>query len=581
MRTKLSPSALLLILVVGCCAGVLAQTRPQGSSAPAPAASEEPEVGSISGSVVNEGGQPLPGVRVFVRDFSFGGAGRTALTDAEGNFHVDGLVPALYFINASFPAYVTQPTDAVWPLNHYRLGDTVRIEMVRGAVITGIVTNAAGEPVIGVGVRAIMVRNEKGETPRGGSAAFLEKSTDDRGSYRLFGLPGGTYLVSAGGATQSTRFILNRYDSDLPTFSPSSNRDGAAEITLRPGDEVNADIRYRGEPGHVISGSMKITGSSNGSISLMAVGSSIPTANAFQMPALRGFEFSGIADGEYDVTATEIKSPAPPPGQQPDFLVSEPKRVVVKGADVTGLELIPRPLPAISGRVVLEPAKVSACEGKRRPAFTEMLVTLQRPDRDKTEKEFLLFWRATTSAGSPDANGGFALRNLMPGRYLLDPRFYARYWYLSSISIPATPKVDPAANWTTLRFGDQISNLTITLAEGAGSIRGRVKPSDNTAIPSGFGVYLVPAEREKTTDVLRYFMAAVEADGSFSLNNLAPGKYLALVQPLDSQTNTLAKLRLPESAETRTKLRHAAESQKTNLELKPCQNLTDYELPIK
>ena len=581
MRTKRSLNALSFSLILVCCVCVLAQTRLPGSNAVAPASAEEPTTGSITGSVVNEGGQPLAGVRLAVREFNPGGGGRTAVTDAEGNFRVDGLGPGLYFVSASLPAYVTQPTDAVWPYNHYRIGDSVRIEMVRGAVITGTVTNAAGEPVIGVGVRAIMVRNAKGEVPRGGAAAYLERPSDDRGMYRLYGLPGGTYLVSAGGATHSQRFILNRYDSDLPTYSPSSNRDTAAEITLRPGEEINADIRYRGEMGHVISGSMKMIGRSNGSILLTAVGSTIPLANAFQMPGARGFEFSGIADGEYEVTATEIKSPPPPTGQQPDYLRSEPKRVVVKGADVTGLELIPRPLGSITGRVVLETAKIAACEGKRRPAFAEMLVTLQRPERDNTEKENLAYWRSTPNAVSPDANGGFALRNLMPGRYLPDPRFYARYWYLSSISIASTPKSDPAANWTTLKFGDQISNLTITLAEGAASIRGRLKPADNTDIPSGFGVYLVPSEREKSADVLRYFMASVEADGTFALNNLPPGRYLAVVQPLDAQTNTVAKLRLPEAIETRAKLRRSAESQKTNLELKPCQNLTDYELPIK
>lgn len=578
MRIKPSLNPLSVVVMIVWCACIVAQTPPQASGTPAGA--EEPTIGSISGSVVNEGGQPLPGVRVFVRDFNPGGSGRNTLTDAEGNFHVDGLGPGLYFVSTFLAADVTQATDAGWPFNYHRLGDTVRIEMVRGGVITGTVTNAAGEPVIGVGVRAIMLRNAKGETARGTNAAYSERPTDDRGIYRLFGLPGGTYLVSAGGATSSQRFILNRYDSDLPTFAPSSNRDTAAEITLRPGEEVNADIRYRGEPGHVVSGTMKIIGSSNGSISMMTVGSSPVIANAYQMPGSRGFEFSGIADGEYDITATEIKSP-PPPGQQPDYLISEPKRIVVKGADVTGLELIPRPLASITGRIVLEPSKVAACEGKRRPAFVEMLVTLQRPDRDNTEKEDLPFWRSLPSAVSPDANGGFALRNLTPGRYLPDTRFHARYWYLSSISIAATPKIDPAANWTTLKFGDQISNLTITVAEGAASIRGRLKPADNADIPSGFGVYLIPAEREKTADVLRYFLATVEADGKFALNNVPPGRYLTLVQALDAQTNTLAKLRLPEAAETRVKLKRAAESQKTTLELKSCQNLTDYELAIK
>jgi hypothetical protein len=580
MLGKQSLNALSLIVIVICCTSVPAQTRTPAPNAVAPASSEEPTIGSISGSVVNEGGQPLAGVRVTVREFNPGGSGRIASTDAEGKFHVDGLGPGLYFVSASSPAYVTQPTDAAWPFNHYRIGDSVKIEMVRGGVITGTVTNANGEPVIGVGVRAIMIRNAKGESPNVTNVAYLEKTTDDRGIYRLFGLPGGTYLVSAGGATNSQRFLLNRYDSDLPTFAPSSNRDTAAEITLRAGEELNADIRYRGETGHVISGMMKMIGSSNGSLSLSAAGSPIPLANAFQMPGTRGFEFSGIADGEYDVIATEITSP-PPGGQQPEFMTSEPKRVVVRGADVTGLELIPRPLASITGRVVLEPAKVAACEGKRRPEFVEMLLTLQRPDRDSTDKENLPFWRSLPSAVSPDANGGFALRNLPPGRYLFDPRFYARYWYLHSISIAATPKTDPAANWTALKFGDQISNVTITLAEGAASIRGRLKSVEKTDIPSGFGVYLIPAETEMKADVLRYFMTPLQEDGTFALNNLPPGRYLTLVQQLDAQTNTLAKLRLPESAETRAKLRRTAESQKMNLELKPCQNLTDFQLSIK
>jgi Carboxypeptidase regulatory-like domain len=583
-------NALLLAAMLVCCVTVVAQTRQPGASSPqapsavprsnpTPATTAEPTIGSITGSVVNEGGQPLAGVRLTVREIN-GGAGRNAMTDAEGNFHVDGLGPALYIVSAYYPAYVTQPTDGVWPFVHYRLGDSVRFELMRGGVITGTVLNSTGEPVIGVRVRAVMVRTAKGEATRPGTTAFQEKTTDDRGVYRLFGLPSGTYLVSAGGSTSAQSFNLNPFDYDLPTYSPSSTRDSAGEITLRAGEEITADIRYRGETGHTISGSMKVAGPSNGSISLTLVGGMITMATAFQMPTARGFEFPGIADGEYDVVATELK-PQPQPGIFPTMWMSEPKRVVVKGADVTGLELIPRPLAAINGRVVLEPVKATACEGKRKPLFTEMVVALQRPEKENTEKEYLPFLRLLPSPASPDTNGTFTLRNLSPGRYLFDPRFYARYWYLSSISIAATPKIDPAANWTTIKFGEQIANLTITLAEGAASIRGRLKPAENSELPSGSGVYLIPAEREKSADVLRYFMTTVQSDGTFSFNNLPPGRYFTLVQPLDAQTDTLAKLRLPESAERRTKLRRAAESQKTNLELKPCQNLTNYELPIK
>jgi hypothetical protein len=105
--------------------------------------------------------------------------------------------------------------------------------------------------------------------------------------------------------------------------------------------------------------------------------------------------------------------------------------------------------------------------------------------------------------------------------------------------------------------------------------------SDSAAIPSGLGVYLVPAEREKALDVLRYFVTPFAADGTFAFNNLPPGRYFTLQQTLDPETNTPAKLRLPESAEARTKLRRKAETQKTELQLKPCQNLTEHQLPAK
>ena len=120
-----------------------------------------------------------------------------------------------------------------------------------------------------------------------------------------------------------------------------------------------------------------------------------------------------------------------------------------------------------------------------------------------------------------------------------------------------------------------MSNLTITLAQGAASIRGRVPMPEGAAIPGGMSVYLLPAEPEKAEDVLRYFVSEVGADSTFTFNNLPPGRYLALI---DTQPTTLVKLRQPEGAPARTKLRRTAEAKKNEIELKPCQNLADYQL---
>jgi len=82
--------------------------------------------------------------------------------------------------------------------------------------------------------------------------------------------------------------------------------------------------------------------------------------------------------------------------------------------------------------------------------------------------------------------------------------------------------------------------------------------------------------------VLRYFVTDVSSDGTFGFNSLPPGRYWPVLQsPVQSELATLLKLRSPEAAEARTKLRRSAESQKSDLELKPCQTLNEYQLSFK
>ena len=566
-------------LMLLCGVGTFAQTAAKPSatpltSTPAPANTDETTVGAISGLVVNESGQPFAGVQVAVRAMNSTVPPRTVITDSEGNFRLNGLQSALYFVSATTPAYVTEPRDPNLPAIHYRLGDSVRLQLIRGGVITGTVTNAAGEPMVAVAVRAWMVRDAQGRPAKTPYVFFQEQTTDDRGIYRVFGLMPGTYVVSAGGAGFSQRFQMSPYAFDVPTYAPSSTRDGAAEVTVRGGEESSVDIRYRAEQGHSISGAVKTTAGTGASITLSSTSSGFTSlGSTSQNFGAKGFEFYGLADGEYVLVAREIiPGSAPLPSA---LLMSDPRRITVKGADVTGIELVPKPLGALTGHVVLETIKPAECEGKRRPLFSEMMVTTTRPEKDM-ETDVLPFYPLSNSA-SVDAKGSFALRNLIPARYMPQVEFYARYWYLNSMTTTGTPKIDAAANWTTLKTGDR-ADITISLAEGAASVRGKVSAANGAALPSDLGVYLVPAEREKATDVLRYFVTSVAGDGTFSFNNLPPGRYFSLVQTLDAQTGTLAKLRLPESLEARAKVRRAAEAQKTNLELKPCQNLTDYAL---
>jgi hypothetical protein len=539
------------------------------------------KTGAITGRVVTESGEPLVDAFVYLRGYTARDS-YTAITDREGKFRFSSLSPIVYLASVSSPAYTVAPRDpdSTQPTS-YRIGDVLDLVMVKGGVITGTVTNSTGDPLVGVRVRTQMIRDAYGQRSRYG-ASLRERTTDDRGNYRIYGLPTGTYLVFAGGG-------FGPYEGDAPTYAPSSVRDTAAEITVRTGEETNGvDIRYRSETGHSVSGSaVGPVGPNVYGVNIVLTstleGGSQASESYYQQPGTRGFFFTGVADGDYDLTA-ESYSPSG------DIGVSESKRIRVRGADVNGIELVPNALGTINGRVVLEESKAVECKGKRRVLPTETLVSAWHNENEARPDKPQFIW-ALGGPTFPNQQGELSLRNLAAGQYQLVARQFAKYWYVQSISLPAPTSVtakqinrpqDAVLNWITLRPGDRLSGLLVTIAEGAASLRAQITVAEGTSIPQRMYLYLVPAEREKALDPLRYLAAPVAADRTISLNNIPPGRYLMVLQPpLDKVRPTLTKLRLPDEAETRARLRRDAQAATTEIEFKPCENVTGYQLPYK
>jgi Carboxypeptidase regulatory-like domain len=545
--------------------------------------SEAPKSDLISGRVLTESGQPIANATVYLRSASFSTTQpqRTS-TDSTGFFSFSGLEPSLYVVSASAPAYIppSRDKDNVEPL-YYRVGDPVTLPLVRGGVITGTVTTATGEPVVAVSVRVTMIRDGNGESPRFPFQA-TERLTDDRGFYRLYGLPAGTYLVSAGGRG-AVGYMSNAYDTDSPTFAPASSRETAAEVVVRAAEETaGIDIRYRREPGRLVSGTVSLAGQGNftgTSVNLRRISNGVYELSSFSymIPGTTGFTFYGVSDGVYDLDAQFSISPN-------ETAVSEPRRIVVKGADVSGIVLAPKPLATIEGRVALEPSIAPECKNKRRPLFEETLVSSLRLQETlpKDQPRLLLFRGGQALA---DKSGVFLMRNLAPGRYTLNTRFFAKYWYLRGISSasPGSGKttVDVARNGLSLRNGDRLTNLTVTLAEGAASLRGYIKLQEGKKLQPALMVFLVPAESEAADNPLRFFATTLQAEGKFAFANLSPGSYWPIVRSVASDDSLNSRtLRDIDQKEQRLKLRREAEANKIVLDLKPCQNVTDYELPI-
>ncbi|MGI9105972.1 MAG: carboxypeptidase regulatory-like domain-containing protein [Pyrinomonadaceae bacterium] len=592
-----------------------AQTRTEGATG------ERQKTGAITGRVVGEDGLPLPNVRVST--FKTGGAPNSAVnatSDGDGKFALSNLAFGSYLLNTFAPGYTPElePTGDPATRTYYRAGDFVTLRMIKGGVITGTVTNANGDPVVGVPVVAVRVRHADGRVARE-TGSGRPRQTDDRGVYRSYGLRPGTYLVRAAG--NSSFGPLTPYDTDAPTYYPSTTRDAASEIPVQAGQETtDIDIRYRGEPGHSVSGIISgalpsdVFVSGAVTISLKHVSASAPEVFAYVQPGTgnHSFSFSGIANGEYDITARTTST-------SDDTSAAAPlHRINVRGADVSRVSLTLTPLASISGQVKFELAKSPEgkvdCQSARAPRSTELIVFARRVEPSAAAEQALPFFTGAHDS-APDDKGDFRVRHLQAGRYQLLVRLPAEDFYVRAMTFaPAPAKTTstmaaapgkkpaikppvratpaPAANVRAqnglmLQAGERLTGLTIHLAPGASGLRGRIAPPTETAGGNAplnaqlLRAHLVPAELEHSADVLRYAEMPVGADGTFTFANLAPGRYWLIARPGAPGTDTTGDPPRPRAWDTgtRAQLRRAAESANVAIDLVPCQHINDFLLP--
>jgi hypothetical protein len=559
----------LALLVLLNCYGVPAQTPPT-AVAPAPTSKS---ASTLSGRVLGPDGEPLADVQVTVR--GRGGVrpfSQSTKTDDEGKFKFTGLPAQQFRLFCDSDGVLVQAAERGTGL-HY-LGEQVTFNLVKGGVITGRVTDALGEPLVGMTVRAERLRDLTGNvateiTPR-------SRQTDDRGIYRLFGLEPGVYVVHVKGMGEfGDAFGVQSFE--VPTYYPATVRATAAEITVQSGAEISGiDLQHAGRRGHTVSGS--VTGTKYAAaempMSMTALGLYNPATQQLEQTAASvnqgGFAFQGVSDGEYDVLAFGVSL-------HENSTAAAPVRVKVSGADVNSVALKLTPLGSVSGRLLREPA---ACH-KGELAFEEVGITAQPAEAGG------LYLHRIAGAGMyelqmlndnlPEATGDFTVRNLPAGRQFLQFKLPPG-WYVKAAKMPAAPvtaaakqpgDLDVGRNGLMLKAGEQLKGLTVTLSSGAASLSGTLE--SKLPLPARLRVHLIPAEAAPTDELLRYHEAPVDG-GRFAFDNLAPGKYWLLAHvPGEPAPRASAALPLAWNTAERAKLRRAAEAAKQEIELSPCQ----------
>src|ERR1051325_4355683 len=257
-----------LVLVVMLPAFVAAQRR---TANPAPTPPQIPTFIVKGRSVFDTSDRPVRRTQIALFQLpSDRGGERTSVTDRDGRFVIEDVPTGVYFAMVNAPGIISPLafmtlTDK-GPSENFDLksireyctevivdgGDVnVTIHARRGGAISGKITYSDGDPAVDAQV-AVIRRNGKKVTPvlTGlTAAALMSMRTDDRGRYRVAGLPPGEYIVSAAetntspnGRRGSDSFFGGFFESDalLVTYYGGGRRsDDAIKLDVTTGSETS------------------------------------------------------------------------------------------------------------------------------------------------------------------------------------------------------------------------------------------------------------------------------------------------------------------------------------------------------
>jgi hypothetical protein len=530
--------------------------------------------GAITGQILADDGQPLIGIGV--RAMRFAGdrtVSRPATTDEEGNFKVDDLPLGSYRVVPQVSGYVNAPGNN----RLYRTGESATFTMVKGGVITGKVLDGAGQPLVGATVQALRTRDGEGRTKIPGSS-MRDAQSDDRGTYRIYGLEAGSYVVSTSGGYG---MYYNDGVIEAPTYHPNGTRDTAQEVVVQQGSVVTGiDVRHRGERGALVSGTFsglvefKSESGPGPNVALTHATTNSLVAQAYAAPgsvSKSGFAFYGIADGEYELSARRQVFNR----QAGDVAAaSEARKIVVKGSDVTGIDLKLLPLASIAGRIALEPIEKKDCPITRRGGLEELTLTYQRDENDARTLGL--------TETALDEKYEFVFQELLAGRYRLIAQLPSDHWYLKAMTVtaptktPAAKPLDVARQGLNVKSGEKLTGVMLTIAEGAAELRGRIEGKN---LPARLRVHLVPAEKDD--GMLRY-AEIVTREGAFTFPHLAPGQYWLLARPVpDDESDEKPAKPMAWDANQRAALRREAEAANQAITLTTCQRAKDFILKFE
>ena len=472
---------------------------------------------TVSGRVTSHG-KAASGIVVSIRpsDFSTAGAGYKATTDQEGNYHITKVPPGNYQISTVAPVYVDEESDT--RLRGGRLlllgqGEDVTgidFSIVRGGVITGKLTDTSGRPVV---EERIIIMSED-QTRERGRPPVIENSflTDDRGIYRMYGIPAGRYRIAAGQA-DGDGYVFTRPGRAMykRTFYPGTrNPDEAKVVEVTEGGEAqNIDIALENSiPGFSVSG--VVVSAENGQpVPGLRFGLRRTEPNNYSIMAnnsvsnTRGeFRIDNVMPGKYLVMIM------PQVGNE---VTADPVPLEVVDQDVSGLTVQTLKGTSISGVVVVE--------GSNDKDLPSKLAQLRLSVFVRNENGGVGFGNGSFSSIGGD--GSFRVAGLSGGTANFNISQQNRN--APGFNIVRIEKDGVALQRNLeIKTGDNITGVRVVLSYGSGSLRGEVKV-ENGPLPADANMFVALRKADDTQSPFRPYV--VDARGHFLIEGITAGSY--------------------------------------------------------
>lgn len=479
---------------------------------------------SVSGRVTIHG-KGAPGITVGVRRQEFSTQISPLLktiTDQDGNYRITGIPPGNCQVLPIAPLYV-QPDLTIGRGGKMLLlsaGEDVQgidFSLLRGGVITGKVTDADGRPVI---EERITISPEGQTRSRGEQMTFPGLGrfvTDDRGIYRIYGVPAGRYRVAVGQADDDPYFDPRpgRVAYKRTFYPDTTDPDNAKIVDVPEGGELsNIDITLgRSLPSFSASGKVvdgetgePIVGLRFAAQRMFKDGNSAPVATMSSSNSQGEFRIDSVTPGKYLVIA------APLPGSE---VRTEGAPFEVTDQDVTGLLIKTTKGLSISGTILVEGITDKNILSK----VAELRLQAYSHDDQSNSG-------GRDAVISPD--GSFRIVGLTPGslNFYLSTKNYRPPVNFSVTRIERDGVVQSGN--MSIKAGENLTGITVILAYGTGSIRGEVK-IENGPLPQGarfaIGIQKVggtgdprPFSRPNNVDVRGHFLIEGVAAGTYELN---------------------------------------------------------------